>query len=80
MIICDLHFVRIAILPSETDPILLVDTNAVLPRPISTESLQPVSWGEQPTLVDRSPDSIGSVYDARQATMPPDTPGVHDGY
>src|SRR2546428_9491103 len=42
MIIRDLDFAGIATLPSETDPILLVDPNAVLSAPTSTKPLESI--------------------------------------
>jgi len=42
MIICDLYVVRIAIDPFETNPPLVIDTDAVLPRPVAAKLLQPV--------------------------------------
>jgi hypothetical protein len=39
------HFdlVSVAVLPDEADPILIVDPDAVLPTPISTESLEVIA-------------------------------------
>jgi hypothetical protein len=40
------HFdlLRVAIFPHEADPILIVDPDAVLPTPISTENLEVIAW------------------------------------
>jgi len=42
MIIHDLYVVRIAIDPFKTNPPLVIDTDAVLPRPVAAKLLQPV--------------------------------------
>jgi hypothetical protein len=44
MIIDDLNFMRRSILPDETKPPLIVDPYAVLPNPITFESLQVIAW------------------------------------
>jgi hypothetical protein len=43
VIICDFDFVGISVLPPETNPVLLVDSDAVLSQSIPMESLQTVS-------------------------------------
>jgi hypothetical protein len=43
VIIGDFDFVGITILPPETDPVLLIDADAVLSGTISSQGLQPVS-------------------------------------
>lgn len=43
VVIDDLHIERIAIAPNETDPPLIVDTDAVLPRAVSSQGLQTVA-------------------------------------
>jgi hypothetical protein len=43
VVVCDLDFVGITALPTETNSVLLVDTNTVLPRAIASEALQTVA-------------------------------------
>lgn len=43
MVICDLHVVRSAVLPVETDAPLIVDADQVLARPITTQLLEAVA-------------------------------------
>ncbi len=43
MVIDDLDFARMAILPHETHPPLVVDPDAVLSLPVRSESFKPVS-------------------------------------
>jgi len=57
MIVRYLHLVGIAILPTKTDPPLLVDPDTVLAFTIPFELLQSVSR-RYPKIVDR----LGSVY------------------
>src|SRR5713101_2903666 len=45
MIVGDLHFESVAAPPHETDPVLIVDPNAVLPLPVAMQFLQPISGG-----------------------------------
>ena len=42
MIICYLHVERISISPAEADPVLIVNTDAVLARAVALEQLQTV--------------------------------------
>jgi len=44
MVICDLNFVSVSVFPTEANPILVIDTDTVLPSPISLQQLQPISW------------------------------------
>ncbi len=44
MVVDDFDFIRISILPPETYPVLLVDSDAVLPGPVTAEPLQPIPW------------------------------------
>lgn len=43
MVVRDLDFVRMAILPPEADPVLLVDANAVLSGPLPLEPFKPIA-------------------------------------
>jgi hypothetical protein len=59
MVVCDLNFVGIAILPTETDAKLIVDSNAVLPFAATTQSFQSIArrnrqFGAVLDLVDLS--------------------------
>ena len=44
MIVNDFHVVRTVITPLEADPPLLVDSNAVLPLPVTTQGLETIAW------------------------------------
>jgi hypothetical protein len=44
MVVRDLDFMRIAILPTETHAILLIDPNALLTAPATFQTLKPVAW------------------------------------
>jgi len=44
MIVYNLNVEGIGFDPTEADPPLVVDANAVLPRPIAAKSFQSVSW------------------------------------
>jgi hypothetical protein len=44
MVIGDFDFVGMAFLPNKTDPVLLIDPDAVLIRSISFQALQAVAW------------------------------------
>ncbi len=51
MIIHNLNLKGTAGMPHETDTVLIVDPNAVLPRPVSAQGLEPVSrW--RPKVVE----------------------------
>jgi hypothetical protein len=53
MVVHDFHFVRFAVDPPETNAILLVDTNAVLPPSFALEGFQLIAGGD-PQLVQNS--------------------------
>ena len=44
MVVHHLDLLRVTALPEEADPVLVVDPDAVLPTPVSTESLEVVAW------------------------------------
>jgi hypothetical protein len=44
MVIHDLHIVRSGECPTETDPELIVDPDAILARPVAPQRLQPIPW------------------------------------
>lgn len=44
MVVHDLDLLRFAVLPDETDSILIVDTDAVLPPSITGQSLKVIPW------------------------------------
>lgn len=54
MVVDDLDVVRVPGSPAETDPPLLVDTNAVLPRPIPFQLLQAVAGRDTKVIEHRS--------------------------
>jgi hypothetical protein len=56
VVVHDLNLLRLAILPDETDSILIVDTDAVLPPPITGESLKVIP-GKRAQVVE----SLGCV-------------------
>jgi len=43
VIVHDLHIVGVPVVPDETDPVLIVDANAVLATPVARERLEPVA-------------------------------------
>jgi hypothetical protein len=45
--------VCVAILPHETDPVLIVDSDAVLPSPVSAQGFETVAW-EGPQVIESS--------------------------
>lgn len=54
MIVYDLDVLRRAVFPAKADPPLLIDANAVLPRPIALELLQSIpGWYPQFIESDR---------------------------
>src|SRR6266850_3707086 len=53
MIIHDLDIVRITLRPGKADPPLVIDTNTVLPLPITLQSFQPISRRNQ-QITERS--------------------------
>ena len=78
MVIDDLDLVGIGILPAETDPPLVVDPDAVLPRPIAFELLEPVTrWNpevlkgfgsvERDQLPEHDPAEFGGIVPDRLA-------------
>lgn len=50
MIIDDLDLVGIGILPAETDPPLVIHPDAMLPRPIALELLEPIAGRDAEVL------------------------------
>jgi hypothetical protein len=59
MIVRDFNFVGIASLPSETNPILIVDPDTVLPAPVSTQPFEAISpWNSKFADVSDSIDLI----------------------
>jgi len=44
MIVNDLNIVSVSLAPTETDPPLVVDPNAILPLPVHSQFLKAVSW------------------------------------
>ena len=51
MIVHHFDLLRVAVLPYEADPVLIVDPYAVLPTPISSESLEVVAR-KRPQIVE----------------------------
>jgi hypothetical protein len=47
MVIDDFDVVSLSMVPSETNPELIVDPNAVLSYPVSFKLLKPVSWNRR---------------------------------
>ena len=70
MIVRDFNFVGIASLPSETNPILIVDSNTVLSDPISAQPFEVIpSWNSELAKVSNSIDLI----ELPPANLPQDT-------
>jgi hypothetical protein len=44
VVICDFNLVCSILLPNEADPVLIVDSDAVLAGPVSLQRLQPIAW------------------------------------
>jgi hypothetical protein len=53
VVIDDFHIVGTIVSPHETDPPLIVDTDAVLPRPISSQGFQAIARGNPEILQAR---------------------------
>jgi hypothetical protein len=53
MVINDFNLVRLAVPPFKTDPVLIIDTNAVLAPAVSSQSLQAVA-GRNPECIKRA--------------------------
>src|SRR3990172_7326950 len=56
VIVRDFDVVGIAVLPPKTDPVLVVDANAVLPCAVAAEALQPIAGRD--TQLSQAADSI----------------------
>jgi hypothetical protein len=70
MIVRDFNFIGIASLPSETNPILIVDSNTVLSDPISAQPFEVIpSWNSELAKVSNSIDLI----ELPPANLPQDT-------
>ena len=85
MIVGALHLERVAVLPDEAEPPLVVDADAELSRAISVQGLQAVTWRdpqilEAPRLV-QLPELAprGPLQVVRQAPnkQPPENRGSH---
>ncbi len=50
MIVCDLNVVGIVLMPDETNPVLVVDSDAVLPATIPTQFFQAVAGRESQVI------------------------------
>jgi hypothetical protein len=59
MVVRDLDFVGIAVLPAETEAVLLVDPDTELAGSISAEALQTISWRNSQFL--DGPDAVQLV-------------------
>ena len=46
MIVGDFDVVSVMSAPHETDPVLIVDPDAVMPLPVAVQFFQPVAWWE----------------------------------
>jgi hypothetical protein len=44
MVIGDFDFIGVTFLPNKTDPVLLIDPDAVLIRSITFQTLQTIAW------------------------------------
>jgi hypothetical protein len=54
VVVRDFDFVGMIVTPTKADPILVVDPDAVLPFPVSTQPFETVPWrdGEFPQVAD----------------------------
>ena len=85
MVVDDLDIVRVALRPAKADAPLIVDPDAVLPRTVATQLLEPVT-GRNPEIVEpagrvelnqfaqHDPSQIGRVVPDRLAL--PEARGV----
>jgi hypothetical protein len=46
VVVCDFDFVGISVLPPETDPELVIDADAVLPRAVTFQAFEAIAWGD----------------------------------
>jgi len=75
MVVCDLHVTGSLLAPAEANPILPVDPNAILPRAIPPEGLEPISWRDPQVLkcfsVVNQEELLPSAFDhTRRAHLP----------
>ena len=68
MVIDDLYVLWAVRRPSETDPVLIVDSNAVLPFAITLQGFESVSWRDPEILKDGG----GSKSIQLLSTLPPE--------
>jgi len=68
VVIDDLYVLWAVRRPSETDPVLIVDSNAMLPLSITLQSLEPVSWRDTEILKNGG----GSKSIQLLPTLPPE--------
>jgi len=56
MIVADLHIMSVSIEPNETDPPLIVNSDAMLPPPVAFQSFQPIARENRQVL-----QNLGSI-------------------
>jgi len=68
VVIDDLYVLWAVRRPSETDPVLIVDSNAMLPFAITLQNLESISWRDPQILKDAG----GSKSIQLLSTLPPE--------
>jgi hypothetical protein len=59
VIIGDFYFVGILAVPPEADPVLVVDTDAMLTGPATFEGFEPVTWWDAQLIERRGGFKLG---------------------
>jgi hypothetical protein len=67
VVVDDLHVLGVAILPDETDPVLIVDPDAVLTTPVPGQRFQPIA-GKRRQIANLSG---GQPFDRSSRKLPP---------
>jgi len=71
MIIGQFHISRIPGFPAKANPVLVINPNAVLPRPVSLQRLKPVAWAELAGRRASLPDAATEASARPPAQSPP---------
>lgn len=81
MVVRDFDLVGIAILPSEANPILLVNADTVLTAAVAGEAFQPVSWRDRQFAKIPYPVDLGQLSPYRRPqlarTSRPSVPAIN---
>jgi hypothetical protein len=65
VVVRDFNVLGIAVLPSETDPVLLVDSNAMLPPTVAAQLLEPIAGGHSQLTEIPNPVELSQLASAR---------------